>query len=62
MTQPCPRGDASEPGFQIVGDGSEPWQFAAPLDDDGFAKFEALLDAHRAEPTSPGVPVGDDEP
>lgn len=33
-------------GWNLLGDGSEPWQFDTNTDDDAFARVEAFLESH----------------
>lgn len=39
--------DGKVVGWEVIGHGDEVWTFSTEDDDDGFAKFEAFLDAHR---------------
>jgi hypothetical protein len=42
--------------LSLMGDGSEPWQYGSPVDEDRlFADFEALLDRARTRATPPGA-------
>ena len=43
--------DQEKKSFMLKGDGTEPWQYASPIDeDDLFKRFETLLDRARGGP------------